>query len=420
MVGIEDRLTALEIDNEKKKKEENQKRKRIEEEMTGEKPKEMNYARILGGQPAGRNGSQDKPVVEEVKFKSTWAKQLSQANLEQQLKMATEAAKKREEEGEEIFKTKMNKSKTPAKQNKLGNSLERHDEKDWAWGENDEQWDGIADRQAKNQEKKRREEEKKNIRIEKAAYIGRCRIGIGPIRQESIDYFNKITSDYNLAKKMAAAEFLQGYLKFDDEDLSDIAITDTKMSGKGDHIMYIVLDCPEKVLNIRRRLADCQNVEVKTREFIPPQFYARYTALAKYASELRARKSNLKTQIRFLQMDIGLFTKTKGSMLPFLPVNMEELEADCKLPAIEPNAEWNRRVDQPPWRRTSPSSKKVTLKSLAGHNTDAVRLEDRDKDAASTDSIKSKQPRQKKLKGSSSVKVDSSTEGSSSSSSSDD
>ena len=80
----------------------------------------------------------------------------------------------------------MHKIKTPVKQNKLGNSLERHEEKDWAWEENDEQWDGTTDRQAKNKEKKRREEDKKKERIVKAAYIGRCTIGIGPIRKESI------------------------------------------------------------------------------------------------------------------------------------------------------------------------------------------------------------------------------------------
>ena len=177
---------------------------------------------------------------------------------------------------------------------------------------------------------------------------------------------------------MAAAEFLQGYLKFDDADLSDIDITDTKMSAKGDSIMYIVLDCPEKVVNIRKRLADCQNDAVKTREFIPPQFFDRYTALGRYASELRGRKPEVKTQIRFLDNDIGLFTKIRGSMLPFLPVNMMELEEECKLPDIDPKADWKRRTDLPPWRRTSPTNKQVKLKSLAGASNDAAGMEDKE------------------------------------------
>ena len=124
------------------------------------------------GQPAGRI----QPEVEEISFKSTWARQISQANLEQQLKMATEAAKRMEDEGEKIFAAK----KAPIKANKLGNSLDRHDPTDWAWEENDEEWEGTTDRKAKNMEKKRKEVEKKRKIIEKAAYIGRCTIGVGP------------------------------------------------------------------------------------------------------------------------------------------------------------------------------------------------------------------------------------------------
>ena len=217
---------------------------------------------------------------------------------------------------------------------------------------------------------------------------------------------------------MAAAEFLQGYLKFDDADLSDIDITDTKMSAKGDSIMYIVLDCPEKVVNIRKRLADCQSEVVKTREFIPPHFFNRYTALARYASELRGRKPEVKTQIRFLERDIALFTKTRGSMLPFLPVNMKELEEECKLPDIDSKAEWTRRTDLPPWRRTSPTNKQVKLKSLAGSNKDSDGMED--KEPQTNASSRSVKHRQKKLKGSESIQGDSSTPGTSSSSSSDD
>ena len=125
---------------------------------------------------------------------------------------------------------------------------------------------------------------------------------------------------------MAAGEFLQGYLKFTGDDLSDIDITDTKMSGLGDGIMYIVLDMPEKVVHIRRRLADCRNDKVKTRDYIPPQFFDRYKALGRYAAELRSEDPSTKTQIRFLDNDIGLFTKTKGSLLPFLPLDMSTIQ----------------------------------------------------------------------------------------------
>ena len=77
---------------------------------------------------------------------------------------------------------------------------------------------------------------------------------LGPIKSQSIEYFYKITGDYDLAKKMAAAEFLCAYLKFDQDEMTEVEITDTKLSAKGDDIMYIVMSDQEKIKNIRRRL----------------------------------------------------------------------------------------------------------------------------------------------------------------------
>ena len=78
-------------------------------------------------------------------------------------------------------------------------------------------------------------------RLEKAVKIGKCTIGIGPIKVQSFSYFNNITADYGEAKKMAAVEFMTEYLKFDQQDLSEINITDTKISGKKDEISIYCL-----------------------------------------------------------------------------------------------------------------------------------------------------------------------------------
>ena len=87
---------------------------------------------------------------------------------------------------------------------------------------------------------------------------------------------------------MAAAEFLMEYLKFDHKDMNAMVITDTRKSGKGDNILYVVMDSPRKIKDIRRR---------------------RYTALGRYARQKRQEDPSLKTQIRFNDHDIGLFTK---------------------------------------------------------------------------------------------------------------
>ena len=205
-------------------------------------------------------------ATQEVQFKSTWAHMMSQVSLEDQLKKANEAANRMEGEKEEYRRGRSIKKRYL----KLGNSQELHGEKDWSWTETEEDWDGVIDKEGENKKKKEKEKARWKQKIEKAALIGQCTIGIGPIKEQSYDYFYKITGDYDESKKMAAAEFLAAYLKFDTDDMSDLHITDTKKSAKGDEILYVVFDSPEKVRNVRRRLADCRNPKIKTRDFIPP------------------------------------------------------------------------------------------------------------------------------------------------------
>ena len=292
-------------------------------------------------------------------FKSTWARQVSQMSLESQLKKATEDAAA-VEAGDRIKHSEKG-AKKPVK---MGDSGDLHGQMDWPWDESEREWDGMEDKVERNKEKRRRAREKRIKNVEKAAKVGRCTIGVGPIKNDSIDYFNKITGDYDEAKKLAAAEYLEGYLEFDHEDMSDMNITDTKISGKKDEIMYIVFDSPTKVINVRRRIADLQNEDIKTREFVPPQFFKRYNALSKHAADVRKGNREIKTQIRFTADDICLYTKVKGTEGPLEPVDMEALEKEIDLPAIEHNIKWSRKPDRPEWRQSAPQKKTVELRSL--------------------------------------------------------
>ena len=302
-------------------------------------------------------------LVPEVEvFKSAWARQFSQVNLEEQLIAATEAAARIDNSNVK----KQPKVTPPAKLLKMGESLELHSQQDWHWEESDSDWENTIDKREKNKDKKRKAKEKKQAKVAKAVKVAKCTIGVGPIATESIDYFNVITADYNEAKRMAATEFLMGYLKYNHEDMEDLTITDTKISAKGDGILYLVLDHPDKVRNIRRRIADVQNKDVKTREFIPPYFFNRYTALGRHAQALRAANADIKTQIRFEETDIELYTKERGVDGPFQPAGIHEVASKVDLPPIDYNAKWRRNEDRPAWRSVSPQRQKVTLKSLAG------------------------------------------------------
>ena len=159
---------------------------------------------------------------------------MSQISLENQLKIATETADwlEGDEEGKESEYRRIERNRKSKKQTKLGDSAEFHGPEDWPWDFSESQWDGTTDRVARNAAKKDREREKKEKKLEKAVRVGKCTIGVGPIKQQSFDYFLNITGDYSDAKKMAAAEFLTGYLKFNHQDMSDVDITDTKVSYK--------------------------------------------------------------------------------------------------------------------------------------------------------------------------------------------
>ena len=158
--------------------------------------------------------------------------------------------------------------------------------------------------------------ENKKARIEKAARVGQCTLGLGPIKSKSMDYFYHITGDYEEAKIMAVVEYLTEYMKFDHEDLEEMEITDTKVSKKGDNILYIVFGNPDIAKNVRRQIGECQNPSIRTREYIPPQLFNRYNTISKFAKDLREQNKEIKTQIRFSSNDTILLTKTRGTDEP--------------------------------------------------------------------------------------------------------
>ena len=110
----------------------------------------------------------------EPEYKSTWAQQMSQASLETQLKLVTEAAQRLEAEkegGESEFKRRERERKKNGYKMKLGDSNELHEEIDWPWEESEGDWDGTVNRAAKNQAKKDKDDEKKRKKLDKAIRV---------------------------------------------------------------------------------------------------------------------------------------------------------------------------------------------------------------------------------------------------------
>ena len=180
------------------------------------------------------------------------------------------------------------KRKTPRKVIKMGDTVRLHREEEWSWTESEEEWQGTVENEKKNKEKKKEMKRRRNERQGKTAVRAQHTAGIGPIYQETLDYFNRITVDYDSAKIMVTEEYMRECLKFNDEEMEEFRITDTQHSSK-DNILYIVLDDPRSVKDIYIRMAELQDENLISRNYIPPQFFGRYAALGKYSKELRMK-----------------------------------------------------------------------------------------------------------------------------------
>ena len=250
---------------------------------------------------------------------------------------------------------------TKTKQVKLGDSSEFHDAADWDWEDSSEDWDGTVDRSSKMNEKrkllKKRKHEKQVKITDKANKI----IGLGPIYQKSIDHFHNIVGDYSEAKKIAAREFLQVHLKFDDTEIKELDISDSQVSVGSENVLYIALTDCRSVRDIRVRMAEVRDPDLTAVDFIPPQYYERYIALSRVAKDMRLKNNSVKTQIRFGLIDVELLTKRKGSEDRYEIVPLEEIEKTNPLPKFDHSKKWSRREDRPPRRRVSPNKERLRM-----------------------------------------------------------
>ena len=175
--------------------------------------------------------------------------------------------------------------------------------------EEEEDWKEV-DRRKKNSVKAKERKDKRKRKMEETALKMKMMIGVGPISRGSVEHFNRRVKDEKLARKMAVEEFLHHYLEFNEEEISELNILETKHSK--DDVIYLALDNEEHIKEIRFRRAACGNDNLVVRDFIPPQYHERYMALARKAAERRTEDPELKTQIRWGNKDVEMFTKKEG------------------------------------------------------------------------------------------------------------
>ena len=304
---------------------------------------------------------EEDPVIPD-KYKSTWATQMEE-ELRTQAARQNELEKRRGEASErkiddnnrDIWKElgipeKKKKIRRPViehgwfgeDKDNLSSSSSSEDSQ-----EGDSQWTEI-ERQKINQKKRREKRRKRLLKMEETATKMTRMIGIGPILDKSIDFFEKKTNDKKEALKLAAKEYLEHYLDYDREELKDLNVIDTKRATK-DNIVYLVLDSQEAVKEIHYRRAASQNDDLTTRDYIPPPFYERYMAVVHKATERRSVDKMLKTQIRWGCKDVEIYLKEKGSKEPMKKADLREFMGKDTLPDFDFDLQkkWIDRREQP-------------------------------------------------------------------------
>ena len=221
----------------------------------------------------------------------------------------------------------------------------------------DNEWDMI-ERKKRNKEKRKRRKVARNKVEEDTFETTNHILGLGPIRDDDLNRLFKEHKDYKAAKIKAVQEFLQNALRFNDEEIEDIKITEAVVSAKRDGIVYAAFEDKSDIHEVRLRIAECKNDAIIVRNFIPPQVFERYMFVNKLCQVLRNKNERIRTQIRFGVRDVEVMVKEKGSKEPYRLKPLEELTDLRDIPGFDHTKRWVQRVDRPPRRRAFSSNER--------------------------------------------------------------
>ena len=310
----------------------------------------------------------NRPPPDNNEFRSSWARQV-QAEIEDNAAKLDEISRQRKIDREEAIANdklenndndnnddirwevlepaikKMKVRKPVNVKHFFGDESERDTSTDES--DNDE-WKEVDDIK-KNKLKKIKQREKRKRKQAETAMKARAMLGIGPVTKEIIQFHENKEVNKDIARLNAAEDFLSYHLDFNRKELDSLDIRETK-EGK-DNVIYIAVANPDMIREIHYRKAESRNDELIARNYVPPQFYARYMYINKMCSEERSKNSSLKTQMRFGPKDIEVYTKLKGQDKPFRKVELEVFVDMKELPNFDHKLSWKTNENRPP-RRT--------------------------------------------------------------------
>ena len=212
----------------------------------------------------------------------------------------------------------------------------------------------TVDRRARNKERR-----KKNLLNRKAAkaeiaHKASLTLGCKPIREEEIKELTEKTGDIKLARREAVFNYLRNYLQYNEEELREVKIHYTRVSPKGDMTIYAVFSKIDTIKEIHMRAAEIRNPAIMLRNYVPPQYWARYMHLSRECTNYRYDYPQMKTQLRFGDRDVEIMLKRKGSDEIYKKVPYETITDPRNIPEFEFNMKFNNQRDRPQRRKLIP------------------------------------------------------------------
>ena len=153
----------------------------------------------------------------------------------------------------------------------------------------------------------------------------------------------------------------------EEDERKDFDIVDTMFAKNEEDLIYVTFRDYDSVREIRRRVAIIKNDEVKVRIYIPPQYWNRYRFLSNFCSDKRASNNNLKTMIRFTDVDMEVLFKDRNTDDQYIVVALKDIEEEVgKIPKFDHSVSWKLRVDRPNKSTPKATSEAVCPPSLGG------------------------------------------------------
>ena len=153
-------------------------------------------------------------------------------------------------------------------------------------------------------------------------------------------------------------------LEYNEQELEELTIEETKLNQGGDNVIYLALSDQEQVKEIFKRKAELKNDRIIVRHYIPPNLFDRFSFLNKVCKDERAKDTNLKTQIRYGKKDIEIYMKYRGDDTPYRLADISDFVDPGKVPPFDHRLKWRRIQDKPPRRKLTgqPAGRKNTDK----------------------------------------------------------